>query len=62
MRQNEMNTIIQNVALNTTVTAITFDNHTPYFKNMHLADGQYLAMPVGMNAVLQPGDSIYKNK
>lgn len=62
MAVNEKDGIIKNVALNTTVIAITFDTHKPYFKNMHLADSRYLPMPEAMNTVLQIGDSIYKNK
>lgn len=58
----EKENIIQNVALNTTVTNITFDTHKPYFKDMTLADGQNLPMPEGMNKTLQIGDSIYKKK
>jgi hypothetical protein len=58
----EKENIIQNIALKTTVTNITFDTHKPYFKDMTFADGQYLPMPDGMNNTLQIGDSIYKNK
>jgi hypothetical protein len=61
LSSNEKETIIQNVSLKNTVTAITFDPHKPYFKSMTLDDGQYLPMPEAMNAVLQVGDSIYKN-
>jgi hypothetical protein len=58
----EKENIIQNVALRTIVTNITFDTHKPYFKDMSLADGQHLPMPENMNSTLQIGDSIYKNK
>lgn len=58
----EKNNIEQNVALKTLVINITFDTHKPYFKNMTLADGQYLPMPEAMNNELQIGDSIYKIK
>ncbi len=58
----EKENIIQNAALKTIVTNITFDSHKPYFKDMTLADGQYLPMPETMNSKLQIGDSIYKNK
>ena len=54
--------IIHTVALNTTITNITFDTHKPYFKDMTLADGQYLPMPEAMNNEVQIGDSIYKIK
>ncbi len=54
--------LVQNVELKTVVTNITFDTHKPYFKDMTLADGQYLPMPEKMNTTLQIGDSIYKNK
>lgn len=59
---NEKEILIQNIALKTIVTNINFDPHKPYFKDMTLADGQYLPMPEAMNKILQIGDSIYKNK
>ncbi len=59
---DEKATIIKNVELKTVVTNITFDSHKPYFKDMTLADGQYLPMPEAMNNLLQVGDSIYKIK
>ena len=40
----EKNNIEQNVALKTLVTNITFDTHKPYFKDMTLAEGQFLPM------------------
>ena len=58
----EKENIIKNVALSTTVKNITFDTHKPYFKDMTLADGQYLPMPEAMNNEVQIGDSIYKIK
>jgi len=58
----EIENIIKNINLNTTVVNITFDTHKPYFKDMVLADGQYFPMPEAMNNTLQIGDSIYKNK
>ena len=58
----EKENIIKNVALSTTVKNITFDIHKPYFKDMTLADGQYLPMPEAMNNEVQIGDSIYKIK
>jgi hypothetical protein len=59
---DEKATIIKNIELKTVVANITFDSHKPYFKDMTLADGQFLPMPEAMNNVLQVGDSIYKIK
>ena len=59
---DEKEKLVNNLALKTVVTNITFDPHKPYFKDMTLADGQYLPMPETMNSKLQIGDSIYKNK
>ena len=59
---DEKEKLIKNVQLKTVVTNITFDPHKPYFKDMTLADGQYLPMPETMNSKLQIGDSIYKSK
>ncbi len=59
---SEKENLVKNVQLKTVVTNITFDSHKPYFKDMTLADGQYLPMPEAMNTTLQIGDSIYKNK
>ena len=58
----EKENIIKNVALSTTVKNISFDTHKPYFKDMTLAEGQYLPMPEAMNNEIQIGDSIYKIK
>ncbi len=58
----EKENIINNIVLQTTVTNISWDTHKPYFKDMSLADGQYLPMPEAMNSILQVGDSIYKKK
>jgi hypothetical protein len=58
----EKATLIKNIQLKTVVTNITFDTHKPYFKDMTLADGQYLPMPEAMNETLKVGDSIYKNR
>ena len=41
----EKENIIKNVALSTTVKNISFDTHKPYFKDMTLAEGQFLPMP-----------------
>ena len=54
--------IIETVELKTVIANITFDTHKPYFKDMTLADGQFLPMPEPMNNTLQIGDSIYKIK
>ncbi len=54
--------IIKNVETKTVITNITFDAHKPYFKDMTLADGQFLPMPETMNNKVQIGDSIYKFK
>ena len=62
MATNEKQSIVTNVALKNTVVEIFTDTHKQYFKSMKLDDGQILPMPEAMNAVLQPGDSIYKNK
>lgn len=59
---DEKAALIKNVQLKTVVTNISFDTHKPYFKNMKLADGQYLPMPEAMNKTLKVGDSIYKIK
>ncbi len=58
---DEKEKLVKNMQLKTVVTNITFDSHKPYFKDMTLADGQYLPMPETMNTTLQMGDSIYKN-
>ena len=62
MATNEKQSIVTNVALKNTVAEIFTDTHKQYFKSMKLDDGQILPMPEAMNTVLQPGDSIYKNK
>ena len=41
----EKNNLKKNVVLKTLVTNITFDTHKPYFKDMTLAEGQFLPMP-----------------
>ncbi len=58
---NEREKIVKNIMIKSVVTRISFDTHKPYFKNMTLADGQYLPMPENMNNVVLVGDSIYKN-
>jgi hypothetical protein len=58
----EKDKIIQNIALKTTITDITFYRHKPYYKDMMLSDGKYLPMPESMNYKVQIGDSIYKIK
>ena len=60
--EDEKDLLIKNIELKTVATNITFDTHKPYFKDMTLADGQFLPMPETMNKTLQIGDSIYKNK
>lgn len=62
MTNYEKDRLVQNIALKTIVTNITFDTHKPYFKDMTLADGQHLPMPETMNNTLQIGDSIFKDK
>ena len=62
MGTSERDKIVKNISLKTTVEKITFDPHKPYFKDMSLADGQFLPMPEAMNNSLQVGDSIYKTK
>ena len=62
MGSNEKEKLVKNISLKTVVTNITFDTHKPYFKDMTLADGQFLSMPETMNNTLQIGDSIYKIK
>ena len=59
---DEKANLIKNVQLKTVVTNISFDAHKPYFKDMTLADGQYLPMPEAINETLKVGDSIYKIK
>ncbi len=59
---DEKENIVQQINVKSTVADITFDPHKPYFKYMTLGDGQYLPMPEAMNATLQVGDSLYKNK
>jgi len=59
---NEKDEIVKNTTLRTVVTNITVDTHKPYFKDMALADGQFLPMPEAMNSTVQIGDSIYKIK
>lgn len=59
---NEKDDFIKNISLKTVVSNISFDTHKPYFKEMTLADGQYLPMPEAMNETLHIGDSIYKIK
>jgi len=62
MSAQEKGGIVKNVALKNIVVEIITDTHKQYFKDMRLDDGQILPMPESMNVVLQPGDSIYKNK
>ncbi len=57
---DERQKIIKNIELKTVIANITFDTHKPYFKDMTLADGQFLPMPETMNNKVQIGDSIYK--
>ena len=56
----EKNNIEQNVALKTLVTNITFDTHKPYFKDMTLAEGQFLPMPEAMNNEVQKATAFTK--
>lgn len=62
MSADEKQGIVKNISLKNRVVEIITDTHKQYFKDMKLDDGQILPMPEAMNAVLQTGDSIYKNK
>jgi hypothetical protein len=62
MSVGEKENIIKEVSLRNTVVEILTDTRKRYFKNMRLDDGRVLPMPEPMNTILQPGDSIYKNK